>query len=136
VFCAIRNRVSLPPLADALKLDAGNSERELIHRIRLAALLRESPRLRDMWNAGSDVRSLAVNADHSLAAAGCDGGEVRLFDLRGRRQAHTLLRGAGSVVELSFSPNGRRLATVDQAGSARVWDAATGRPLSPGRRYP
>src|SRR5439155_11560005 len=36
---------SLPSLVDALRLESGNAEREEMHRIRLAAVIRQCPRL-------------------------------------------------------------------------------------------
>ncbi len=38
---------------------------------------------------------------------------------------------ASGVNEVSFSPDGSRLVTAGNDGTARVWDAATGSPLSP-----
>jgi len=122
---------ALPPLADALRLDQDNAAREPIHRIRLANLLHEGPGLRDMWVAGSEVRSLALSTDGTLAAAGSDGGRVHLFQLRGTRKSRELVRGAGNVVSLGFSPDGSRMATVAQGGTAQIWDPASGRPVTP-----
>ena len=39
------------------------------------------------------------------------------------------LRHAGMVSDARFDPAGRRVVTASGDGSARVWDAATGRPL-------
>jgi hypothetical protein len=37
----------------------------------------------------------------------------------------------GRILWISFSPDGRRLATTGSEGTARIWDAATGTPLAP-----
>src|SRR5207245_1284002 len=42
----------------------------------------------------------------------------------------------GGVLQAAFSADGRRLVTASEDGTARVWDAATGQPLTsplPGR---
>jgi WD40 repeat protein/Flp pilus assembly protein TadD len=45
------------------------------------------------------------------------------------------LKGSSGLVDAAFSPNGQRIVTCEQMtislGGARVWDAATGRPVSP-----
>jgi WD40 repeat protein len=60
-----------------------------------------------------------------------DSGNARVWDAATGRRLHTLSGRAGGIRSVTFSPDGRLLATVGYRGAknARVWDAATGRCL-------
>lgn len=45
-------------------------------------------------------------------------------------QVRTLMGHGGSVLEVAYSPNGAMLASVSGDTSARLWDAALGRPIA------
>jgi WD40 repeat protein len=100
-----------------------------------------------------DLRSLALSPDGQIAAGGCAGGLVRLWDLASGQERRTLstdstdgslwLASAAAwqfvlpakpefrthVSAVAFSPDGRLLATANSNGRVKVWDPATGREL-------
>lgn len=73
--------------------------------------------------------SAAFSPDGSaLAISGFDGA-VQTFDISGRRLAGPTAAHAGFVRGTSFSSSGRRLLTSGTDGTARLWEAATLRPI-------
>jgi WD40 repeat protein/serine/threonine protein kinase len=54
-------------------------------------------------------------------------GEVRILDAETGREVSPPLKGhTGAAPNLSFSPDGKRVATGDMDGTVKVWDVATG----------
>jgi WD40 repeat protein len=91
------------------------------------------PRLR-LWDLASGqetelrgqanfTAALAFHPRQPLVATGSSGGMVRLWDAK--TGACRLLRGAGytSVVSVAFTPDGRRLAVADLAGTLSLFRA-------------
>jgi hypothetical protein len=73
-----------------------------------------------------------------LGLIGGDGDTGRMLDAgsRAAAQRRTALRLAGgpgqertAIVSVAFSPDGRTIATGDDAGAVRLWDAANGSPV-------
>jgi WD40 repeat protein/tRNA A-37 threonylcarbamoyl transferase component Bud32 len=75
-----------------------------------------------------------VEAPLLLAAGGTGAlptsGELRLWDARDGRLVRTLTGHGGAVFGITFSPDGRRIASASNDKTARVWDVATGKVLA------
>ena len=55
--------------------------------------------------------------------------EAKVWDAAGGQELLTLKGHTGAVISVSWSPDGKRLATGSADGTAKVWDAAGGREL-------
>src|SRR5207237_93972 len=56
---------------------------------------------------------------------------ARVWDAATGEPVTPPLKHGGEVHYASFSPDGRRVATASEDGTARVWDAVTGEPVTP-----
>ena len=61
-----------------------------------------------------------------VTAGRAGGGTATVWDLGTGRQLVTLSGHLGTVVQATFSRDGREIATASRDGTAKVWDAATG----------
>lgn len=121
---------SLLSFTEALRLDAGNSLREEGHRIRIASVLRECPKLVGVFTHGTapindatfspdSLRLLTASEDHTAQSWILATGE-RQFSL-----VHS-----GPVLSVKFSPDGQRIATTSSDNRVRLWNGLTGQPLT------
>jgi WD40 repeat protein len=123
---------------EALRLDDSHPEHAPGHRARIAAALRQCPRLLRLSPLDKTILCVHVEGPEVKLATIGDGPTVEVRDLStGRLVGPAITQGAAPVGG-AFSPDGRSLATIDKDGSVAVWDvrAGTARRLPPPGRRP
>jgi WD40 repeat protein/serine/threonine protein kinase len=119
---------SLPWFAEALRLDQGDPAREEIHRIRLAAVLRQCPRLVQVW-AETDLAEFSPDSQR-VVTANRNGTAARIWDAASGQPLSPPLRLDEGVADVIF--RGQRCHAVTIKGTAaRVWDVVSGEPMTP-----
>src|SRR5262249_34920906 len=113
---------ALPWFAEALRLDRGDPAREENHRPRLAATLQRAPRLVALWSTEA-VRGRAVFCPDGQRVAVSGTAGLGIWDVVASRMT---LAVAKDVTDFAFNPDGSRVATASQDGTARVWNLDTG----------
>lgn len=122
---------ALPWLVEALALEEGNGPNEEVHRIRVGALLRQCPRLKEAFFVDGWVSTLALSPDGKRLFTvhqswGTATGQV--WDVEAGAVLCRLADfNPGSTVPLQFSPDGKRILVVDD--SPGIWDTTTGQRL-------
>jgi WD40 repeat protein len=139
---------SLPWFVEALKTDQNDPARAENHRVRLRAVLQQCPRAQFFGQDGLIARAklspdgsrVATITILQFAAGKQSRPETRVWDIR---TGQFVRLNAGWVDHLAFSAGGCRVVTAgmwhfdERSGmrrdiaEARVWDAATGKPLGP-----
>jgi WD40 repeat protein len=168
--------LALPWFAEALRQEQGDSIREAVHRLRLAAVLDHCPRLRSVWFHDGRVTDAAFAPDGRSAATAGDDGAARAWDVTRPAAPPRAVPVTGPVSRLAFSPDGgrllvladgvvtihamggaspgkvtvrqpeavtqaawaadgRRVLTAGTDGTARAWDAVTGK-VAPAVKHP
>jgi eukaryotic-like serine/threonine-protein kinase len=118
---------SLIWFARALKLEDDDARRQA-HRTRIAAVLRECPRLGQLWFHDGAVTDVTFSPDGRWVLTASDDHTAWVRDAAtGQPRFDAPLRHDAPVLRASFSPDGGRVVTAGDDGTARVWDAVTGR---------
>jgi WD40 repeat protein len=140
---------SLTWFAKALKEDEGDRRREWVHRTRLAAVAQQCPRLLQTLLPEGPVSYAEFSPDDRYVVT-ASSNLARVWDAATGAPASPPLRHAESVQfaslgntvhNASFSPDGRRLVTGSnvlgsEESEIRLWEAATGKPLTPPVKLP
>jgi serine/threonine protein kinase/WD40 repeat protein len=102
---------------EALKVDEG-TERERLHRTRIAMALRLSPRLTNVIAldgrvlCGGNNSAVTWSEDHTLDVKGIQDG----------RSIFSVKSPADSPIQCTLSPDEKLFGLVDSDGTARIWD--------------
>jgi WD40 repeat protein len=111
---------------EALKLDGAGSPREMVHRMRLGAILEHVPTLRRMWFHAGIVNVAAFSPDgRFVLTAGADG-IAYLWDTDTGQAVGPPVVHRGPITSASFSPDGSRFVTAGVDGIAQILSTATG----------
>jgi WD40 repeat protein len=79
------------------------------------------------FDGTAGVSELTFSCDNNRISLGR--GDVRVWDTTTGREILTLQGHTGPVWSAAFSPNGQRIVTGSQDGTASIWDATTGRKI-------
>ncbi|MBI3418442.1 MAG: protein kinase [Verrucomicrobia bacterium] len=122
---------SLLWFTEALRTDAGHRDREEIHRLRLASVLQQCPRLvQVITHNGQPIASAAFSStDDRLATVSVEDRTVRVWEVPSGKLVTKSKRLTAVPYLVLFSPDGTRLLVVLSDNTARMFDAATGEPL-------
>jgi len=112
--------------AEALRLDAGDPQREESHRIRIASVLRQCPKLLNVFAHGKMLFHAEFSPDGTKVLTTSDDRTARVWDANTGDPLWVLPHG-GEVYHGTFSPDGQRIITSSQDKTARVWDIQTGK---------
>src|SRR5438093_1163194 len=117
---------SLPWLVEALRLERGDAAREQIHRRRVAAVLRQCPKLVAMGVHARRIVYAEFSRDGRRIVTGSADGTARVWDVATSQSVTPPLRHSGPVGMAVFSPDVTKVATCSGDGTARAGDAVTG----------
>jgi WD40 repeat protein/serine/threonine protein kinase len=113
----------------ALEQDRGSAAREEVHRRRIASVLRQCPKLVQIWFHDSAVLWGEFSPDNTRVVTASNDGAARVWNANSGKPVTAPLRHPAAVFHASFSPDGQRVVTACGDGAARVWDAASGESL-------
>jgi WD40 repeat protein/tRNA A-37 threonylcarbamoyl transferase component Bud32 len=118
---------SLIWFARGLKLEE-DPTREPSHRTRIAAVLRECPRLGQLWFHEESATDVTFSPDGRWVLTASYDKTARVWDaVTGKPRFADPLRHDFAILHASFSPDGQRILTASTDRTARIWDAVTGR---------
>jgi WD40 repeat protein/predicted Ser/Thr protein kinase len=127
---------SLLWFVEALKLDPGNTEREQVHRTRIAAVLNQIPRLVQVIVHGTNMTSAQFSPDgRRILAYSKEAGLARVWDVATGLPITPPLTQRAFLSSAQFNHQGNRIVTSAYDGLAQVWDAQTGQPIAPPLRH-
>jgi WD40 repeat protein/tRNA A-37 threonylcarbamoyl transferase component Bud32 len=120
---------ALPCLVEALRLDESNPAKSAQHRTRIAAALRQAPRLTQLWTHDAGVNDAEFSPGGQRAISASSDGTARVWDVRSGQALGQVIRTGSSLDRAIFSPDGKLVATADSAGKIGFWQADTGQSL-------
>jgi WD40 repeat protein/serine/threonine protein kinase len=126
---------ALPWLTEALALEQGDRSREERHRIRISAVLAQTPRLVHLWNHANEIDHVAFSPDGRRIVTASKDHTAQVWDVRTGEAVGPPLRHSHFVRKAAFSPDGRRVVTASIDRTARVWDARNAQAVTPPLRH-
>src|SRR5262249_25697397 len=107
----------------ALKLEDDQARQEA-HRTRITAVLRDCPRLGQLWFHDDNATDVSFSPDGRWVLTASEDHTARVWDVvTGKPRFAVPLRHDYAILRASFSPDGSRILTASADHTARVWDA-------------
>ena len=121
---------AMPWLAAALDLDEGNPQREPISRMRIAATLKASPTLEQMWFHEGTLEFATSSPDGQFVLSMSHDKTARVWNTTTGLPVTDRLVHTGGIYHGAFSHNGKYIATACNDGTAYVWEIASSKRLA------
>ena len=113
---------------EALRLDSGDARREEPHRVRIASVLRQCPKLINVFSHGTMLYHAEFSPDGTKVVTASNDHTARVWDATTGQQQLALPHD-GEVYDASFSRDSRKIVTSSRDKNARIWDSRTGKLL-------
>jgi WD40 repeat protein/serine/threonine protein kinase len=120
--------------AEALRLDAGNAQREEPHRIRIASVLRQCPKLMNVFTHGTMLYSAKFSPDGNRLVTASDDHTARVWDVN-TGEVLLVLQHDDEVFDAVYSADGEHIVTSSKDKTARLWDAKSGAAVTPSLQH-
>jgi WD40 repeat protein/serine/threonine protein kinase len=117
---------SLPRFVEALNLDAGDPDREQVHRARIAAVLKQAPKPTQIWFHDGPVLCANFSSDGQRIVTASGDATARIWDTQTGAAVGMPLRHDAAVHWAMFGPQPDRVLTASADGTVRVWNSNTG----------
>jgi len=116
--------------SEALRLEQGDAAREEIHRYRLDATLRHSPRLLQVLFHEGALTSLEFSPDGGRLLTASEDKTARVWGVASGEPLTPPLPHEDTLGAACWSPDGRTALTMSRDGVAKVWDATSGQTIA------
>ncbi len=117
---------ALPWLMRALQLEEGGEEREYVHRVRLASVLDDLPKLVQVGFHDAPVTWVEFGPKGKRVLSASLDGTARIWDVSTGKQMLEV-NHPDAVEQARFSKSGRIFAIASEDNAVRVWNAHTGK---------
>jgi WD40 repeat protein len=111
---------------EALRLDEAAGVSGEMHRIRIGAVLRQCPRLVQVWFHDGPVTQAQFSPAGDRVLTTSEDGTARVWESPNWDRVGPLLNHRAPIRHGCFSPDGNRIVTAGGDGLAKTWEVAAG----------
>src|SRR5579884_2568391 len=121
--------VSLLWLTEALRLAEKEKLPTQTHRLRLAAVLAQCPRLVQMWLHDKTVNVVQLSPDGKRVLTAGANGALEIWDAANGKRIGEVLAHQGAITHAAFGPDGKRVLTAVADMTLHLWELETAKEL-------